>query len=131
VFPKRLKGLREERDLLQKELADKLGISRATVASWEAGHRTPELSAAQRLADFFTVSVDYLLGRTDQRNPAAVKEASTRYDPRLADMIEGWEYASEHDKETISRVWESVGKREARKGNTESEDKDKRSRGSV
>ncbi|MDI6871197.1 MAG: LexA family transcriptional regulator [Bacillota bacterium] len=65
VLGKRLKELREGRQLLQKELADALGISRNTLASWETGHRTPEMSAVQRLADYFGVSLDYLLGRSD------------------------------------------------------------------
>lgn len=62
---KRLKELRESRHLRQKELAEVLGISRNTLASWEAGHRNPGMSAAQRLADYFGVSLDYLLGRDE------------------------------------------------------------------
>lgn len=70
-FPQRLKMLREETELLQKELAVKLDISRATLASWESGNRTPELGAAEKLANFFDVSIDYLLGRTNERKPGA------------------------------------------------------------
>lgn len=51
----------------QKELSEALGISRSTIASWEASHRTPEVSAARKLADFFGVSLDYLLGRSEGR----------------------------------------------------------------
>lgn len=64
-FASRLKQLRTERDLLQKELADKVDIPRSTIAAWESGNRTPELGSAQILADFFEVSLDYLLGRVD------------------------------------------------------------------
>ncbi|MGE5507129.1 MAG: S24 family peptidase [Chitinophagales bacterium] len=62
-FGNRLRSLRGQRQLKQKELAAALAVPRSTIASWEAGHRTPEISAAQRLADFFAVSLDYLLGR--------------------------------------------------------------------
>jgi len=68
VFAQRLKSLREELGYLQKELAAKLDISRSTLGSWESGNRVPELGTAQILADFFNVSVDYLLGRTDNRS---------------------------------------------------------------
>lgn len=63
-FGDRLRGLRENRSLRQKDLAAALEVPRSTIASWEAGHRTPEIAAAQKLADFFAVSLDYLLGRT-------------------------------------------------------------------
>lgn len=64
-FASRLKQLRAERDLLQKELADKVDIPRSTIAAWESGNRTPELGSAQALADFFEVSLDYLMARTN------------------------------------------------------------------
>ena len=67
TFAQRLKSLRQETGYLQKEIAAKLSISRSTLGSWESGNRIPELGTAQRLADFFNVSVDYLLGRTDSR----------------------------------------------------------------
>lgn len=66
-FALRLKELREEKELTQAELGEKLGISRNTIASWESNRRTPELETAKQLADFFNVSVDYLLGRTNIR----------------------------------------------------------------
>ena len=70
MFSQRLKLLRNEKNLLQKELADKLNISRSTIASWESGNRIPELGAIEKLSDFFEVSIDYLLGKTDFRNHA-------------------------------------------------------------
>ncbi|MBM7856212.1 transcriptional regulator with XRE-family HTH domain [Desulfohalotomaculum tongense] len=68
VFAQRLKKLREEYGLYQKELAGKIGVKRGTVAAWEAG-RLPERSALEKLANFFGTSVDYLLGRTDFFTP--------------------------------------------------------------
>ena len=65
-FTTRLKELRKEYGLLQKELAHKIGSKRGTVAAWETG-RMPERMALTRLADLFNVSTDYLLGRTDTR----------------------------------------------------------------
>ena len=63
-FPKVLRELREERKLSQTELANKLGYKSATVISnWELGIRTPELANLITIADFFRVSIDYLIGR--------------------------------------------------------------------
>lgn len=73
IFAKRLKKLREEYGLYQKELADKIGVKRGTVAAWEAG-RLPERSALEKLANFFGTSVDYLLGRTDFRDASKTDE---------------------------------------------------------
>lgn len=81
IFGKRLKELRETRKLLQRDLAGALGIPRNTLASWEAGYRIPEMSAAQKLADYFGVSLDYLLGRTDPGQAAAESFASYHLPP--------------------------------------------------
>jgi repressor LexA len=57
-------------------LAGELGVSRNTLASWEAGHRNPEVSAVRKLADYFGVSLDYLLGRC---GPWQTAESSPSY----------------------------------------------------
>lgn len=63
----RLKELREAAGYKsQQALADALGISQSTVGNWESGRRSPKRTTAIRLAKFFGVSVDYLLGLTDQ-----------------------------------------------------------------
>ncbi|HHT71967.1 MAG TPA: helix-turn-helix domain-containing protein [Firmicutes bacterium] len=61
----RLRSLRTEKHLTQEGVANKLGVARATLASWEIGRREPDNEALTKLAEVFGVSVDYLLGRTD------------------------------------------------------------------
>lgn len=61
----RLKELRKEKKLTQKELADKINVSKITVLRWENGERQIKPDKAQQLADFFGVSVGYLLGYVD------------------------------------------------------------------
>jgi repressor LexA len=87
AFGNRLRDLRQEKQLRQKELSEALGISRSTIASWEAGHRTPEVSAARKLADFFGVSLDHLLGRSEGR--AAESPSGYRADdlPTPGDVV--------------------------------------------
>jgi len=68
-FAERLRELRERVGLTQEELGEKIGAKRTTVSSWELAYRIPELVAVYRLAEFFGVSIDYLLGRTDDSRP--------------------------------------------------------------
>ncbi|WP_051276382.1 helix-turn-helix domain-containing protein [Desulfovirgula thermocuniculi] len=74
MFPQRLKEVRKKKNLLQKELASMLGVSRAAVTSWENGSRVPEFETLQRIADVLEVSVDYLLGRTDDPTPKSARQ---------------------------------------------------------
>ena len=67
MFRLRLKELRENAGYSQYTFADAFGVAQSTVGSWEAGKREPNLDTIQRIADFFSVTVDYLLGRTDER----------------------------------------------------------------
>lgn len=55
----KIKTLRKGRKLTQQELADKLGITRATVSNYEVGRRSPHISELKRFADFFGVGIDY------------------------------------------------------------------------
>lgn len=64
----RLKKLRKEKKLSQQELADKLGINRSTYARYETSTTEPDYETLRKLADFFGVTVDYILGRTNIPN---------------------------------------------------------------
>lgn len=55
----KIKTLRKGRKLTQQELADKMGITRATVSNYEVGRRSPHISELKRFADFFGVGIDY------------------------------------------------------------------------
>lgn len=59
---RRLHELRTDRDIRQQTVADYLGVSRATYANYESGKREPSLNTLKKLASFFKVSADYLLG---------------------------------------------------------------------
>lgn len=62
TFGKRLKELRESRDLRQNDLAKACGVAVASYANWEQGRALPPINKIPVLADFFGVSADYLLG---------------------------------------------------------------------
>lgn len=56
---KKLQTLRKGRKLSQQQLADKMGVSRATVSNYEVGRRAPHLSELKRFAEFYGVGLDY------------------------------------------------------------------------
>lgn len=68
--------LREKRGLTQEDLANKIGISRASLSHYEKNRREPDYTTMTKLADFFHVSVDYLLGRTSE--PTQVTDMAIR-----------------------------------------------------
>lgn len=64
-FGVRLKKLRKEKSLRQKDLADILGLAQTTIANYEQNTRFPNEEILKKLSDYFNVSFDYLLGRTN------------------------------------------------------------------
>lgn len=69
-FPEVLRELRKKKAYTQKEVAGYLNLTRATYGHYETGHAEPSTAIIQKLADFFNVSVDYLLGRTGNQTKA-------------------------------------------------------------
>ena len=65
----RIRDLREDRDLKQKQVADYLLCDQSLYSKYERGERPLPLGYADKLADFYGVSVDYLLGRTNVEKP--------------------------------------------------------------
>ena len=63
-----LKQIREEHGLTKRELCQKTGISERAYLTYEFGEREPKISVIQKLADFYGVTTDYLLGRDSQKN---------------------------------------------------------------
>ncbi len=64
-FCDRLKELREEKGLTQKDFADALNISRATIAGYESQGKEPNFDRLKEFATFFDISIDYLIGFSD------------------------------------------------------------------
>lgn len=70
----RIKQLRLELNLTQEQFAQKLGFSRTAISAWEIGRNEPSNDDTIKLANFFDVSTDYLLGKTDIRNIEELKK---------------------------------------------------------
>ena len=64
-FAQRLKELRLDNSLTQAELANALSVDQRTVSNWEKGIREPDFESLMKIARYFNVSADYLIGRVD------------------------------------------------------------------
>ena len=76
--------LRTNRHLSQAKLADKLGLSAGTIGMYENGTRMPSREAQEKIADFFNVSLDYLMGRDSKSiyylNPETAETVQELFD---------------------------------------------------
>lgn len=68
-MPYRFRDARTQSEKSLSEVAEELHVSKTTLSNWESGRRIPSVEAIEKLADLYGVSVDYLLGRTDQMKP--------------------------------------------------------------
>ena len=69
TFDTRLKKLRQEKGILQDTLAEEIGVTKGTVSVWERGVRKPDFATLEKLASYFDVTLPYLLGESEYRNP--------------------------------------------------------------
>lgn len=93
----RLEELRKQLGLSQNELAEKLNMTQQRISAYEKGKREPDINTITQLADFFGVSTDYLLGKSNIRKTDAEikqefefayhKEAEGLTDEEIADAI--------------------------------------------
>ena len=70
----RIRDMREDKDLTQAQVGAAVGVSQRTYAYYESGQRMLPPQVLCALADFYQVSVDYLLERTDQKTPYPPKK---------------------------------------------------------
>ena len=73
-FAERLKALRKNKGVTQKQLSTSINVTERAVVAYESGKSKPAFDVINSLADYFDVSTDYLLGRTDNKNLHRVKE---------------------------------------------------------
>ncbi len=104
MFRVRVRELREAAGYKsQQAFADTFGVAQTTVASWEGGKREPNYATTLRLADFFHVSLDYLLGRTEQKKIAPLEDGFTEPE---RDLISSYRRADEHTRAMVDLALE-------------------------
>lgn len=106
-----IKALRVEHDMSQTELAEKLHVHQTAVSQWEKGKTNPDMQTADLLAGLFKVSVDYLLGRTNERSNSYY--ASNIKDSHLVQgngsLVVGANFKISKDEAEILRIYRESG----------------------
>ena len=98
TFSEAMSALRHERGLSQRKAAAELRISQALLSHYENGAREPGLDFVVRACDYYGVSADYLLGRTDEPGGAALKERLRSLSKELRVMADSVECIAEDGK---------------------------------
>ena len=104
-FSSRLKELRREKDITGEELGNIFSVTKTAVSYWESGRNFPGEETVSKIADYFGVSTDYLLGKSEIRNPYQDNKAeeTDRIDLWLS-KTDGYKELPEEDRELISNL---------------------------
>jgi transcriptional regulator with XRE-family HTH domain len=86
-YGNRIAQLRDEKRLTQEELAQKIGINRAALSHYENNRREPDYETLQRIASYFQVSIDYLMG--------GVQDTPKITDPDVKQFVDGLELSDQ------------------------------------
>ena len=130
-FIKNLSALLEEEDITQRELAEKIGVTEVTISRYLSGERSPRIEIVSKIANFFNVTVDCLLGINREYGASSIPEEHQakeieKHNKRLQrekyDGEDEWLYAfkngyndlEEADKEVLKATFDAYLK--ARKG---------------
>lgn len=107
IILNRLKSLRNDLNVTQKELASFLGINQNTYSYWENGKVKIDSDSLSKLSNYFDVSIDYILGISDQKKEDGVKTPSSENNisPSLQKL---YEVASELSEEQIQDVLDYI-----------------------
>ena len=103
----RLKELRHEKNLSQTDIAKAFGVTRQAISLYEKGDREPKLETGQKLADFFNVPVDYLLGISKDRSTLTIDDQSLEEQEayeRITDML-----SQEYPQTRPEFNWSKIG----------------------
>lgn len=105
IFSERLKLLRSSRKMSQAQFAKKINMAQSSIANWEVRKSEPTCEKLAETADVFGVSLDYLLGRTD--NPLSVVQTNTPYEevtPFEKDILGRYRRMNETEQVMVCRM---------------------------
>lgn len=109
TFGSRFKELRKEKKLTQEQLANQFFLNKSSISRYENNNQVPETDTLKKFADFFNVSTDYLLGRSDKRTEAIEPTLPEDFTPetfaaKLAPELEGYSELPDEAKQTLKEV---------------------------
>lgn len=105
---RRLRSARDNTGLSQIEAAKKLGISNGTLSGYERNYRDPDTEILYKMADLYDVSVDWLVGKSD--NPNMTEEEAFeafKNSPDLERWYKELPKNKEEDLQRLKRIWEA------------------------
>ena len=109
LFSIRFKEERKNKGLTQEQLAKEFFLNKSSISRYEKGTQMPEMVMLQKFAEYFDVSVDYLLGRTDERN---LNKEKPKLDPGIktiaAHRVNPYEDISEEGINKINEYIEMI-----------------------
>ncbi|MFD2442895.1 helix-turn-helix domain-containing protein [Bacillus sp. CGMCC 1.16607] len=112
VFAKRFKKLREDLGLTQEQIAEKLGVTRPTIAGYESEekNRVPRKETLNMIANTFGVSTDWLLGNTNNPNLQNNDKEFQDFinDPDLQRWYKELPKSEEEDLRKLKKMWEII-----------------------
>ncbi|WP_077247390.1 helix-turn-helix domain-containing protein [Pseudobacillus wudalianchiensis] len=114
LLSERLISLRKEKKRTQQEVADFLGITRPAYTAYERGTRQPDYELLRKLADYYDVSTDFLLGRTNNFNIETDDEKEMKEffnNPELNLFFKEMKESPEEQLEELREIWEVIKKR--------------------
>lgn len=123
VFPTRLRQIRQQRKLTQEQLGKKVNVTKVSISGYESGNRTPDMETLQKLAEALDVSVDYLLGLTDEQFSVRVAGQEIELTPEefkvfremkkhpdFAPMFHDLATDTEYKVKRLIKMWEFIKK---------------------
>ena len=87
MFATRIRYLRQSKELNQVQLADKLGVKKQSISNWENDNIMPSVEMLVKIADYFNVSTDFLLGRDSQTDSESYSVDVNGLTPRQIEHI--------------------------------------------
>ena len=109
IFNKRLRSLREQHKISQKDFAEILGVSNVVLSRYENGERKPDYDMLIKIAEYFDVSVDYLLGKSNSVQLSDEEEFKRFKDnPDLERWYKELPENDEEDLEALRAMWEII-----------------------
>lgn len=115
LFGKKLKALRTSKKISQKEFGKIFGLAESTIGMYERDERRPDFELLNKFADYFEVSTDYLLGRTDMSEISQEEKDEAEFqafanDPELKRWYRELPKSKEEDLRMLRSMWEVIKK---------------------
>lgn len=106
-----LKELRKAKGLSQEQVANQLGITLRAYQNYEYGQREPNIEMINKIADFYGVTTDYLLGREEQPNPLATLNVTVNDEKFIERYQDLPDYAKQIFIDTMIKLTEAAKKK--------------------